>query len=371
MGSCNRAALIERPHRRGPVGYEGKEPIGTGKPSVVEVGRAADITMASAANVIAERVALTGIPSAAADAALSDGLRDLVSAFADTCLPPFADSYLRFRMSSSDVERFSSLIDFAECLVRTSAIVLAVHRFAKEKTEKILTRLGRGGTLGEWHKVLGEEISATGGLPGGHSLRNFWRAPAFETQVALVAQYPALAPELRDNKTPSAWSQLEWMNWLIKLRNATRGHGFMTETHASELWLALHLIMLQSCFSLSDLVRDARLALPKTSSESLEAEGWKRCGGRITGGKAGRYTGAVALKWASGDVIALTPFILLKNNDVLLLDKVNADQLTYLNYSAGTRDLLSLPDITSPNDLPRFWITVQGAFDDIAGRHAE
>jgi hypothetical protein len=100
---------------------------------------------------LTDRLASTAVPIGVSDTQLTEEGRSLIKDVATGAVPPIADCYLRLRLAQSDVERFFSLLEAFECLVKCSVIVLLVNRW--DQTGKDVSSIqlaGRPPTLGDW-----------------------------------------------------------------------------------------------------------------------------------------------------------------------------------------------------------------------------
>ena len=105
---------------------------------------------------MSNRLASNALPIFASDSRLDSEKRLIIQEIVQYAVPPVANSYLRFRLSQSDVERFMSLIDCIESIIRFSVIFLIVTRWDDrlEINNAKINLIQKNITLGSWVNFL-------------------------------------------------------------------------------------------------------------------------------------------------------------------------------------------------------------------------
>ena len=294
------------------------------------------------------RLASTAIPTAASDRTLPERLRSLIQEISTDALPPIADCYLRFRLAQSDVERFLSLLDSIECLIRFSAVVLLAEAWPQENKDADYPTLTGGPiTLGGWIKLLKELVhSPSGPNELQQEVRRFWTSGILQCQTRLVTraeQRTLLIPD-KDRGT-----QLEWLEWLNHFRNVTKGHGVIEEKLVSPFWHDLHETFLLMISQMRSLNLSSTVVGWRSGGKEIPLRGWLRDGSR-----QGHHflqpsmeqEMFALLKPQQGQPFALYPLVIIRSWDVLVWDSTRNKEQTveFLNYASGEREQIRLSE---------------------------
>lgn len=288
---------------------------------------------------IADEMAMSTFPVAEADDLIPADIKPLIPAIAQVGLQPFANSYLRYRLAQSNVERFLALLDCVEVLVKCSAVVLLTGRWLEGDTEglqEVPDRLSRP-SLGHWVETLRQLLSPARGDQLQQDIQSFWAQPPYEA-----------AWELLDLGNNSEWkwkgvrprSQVEWLNWFVWLRNVTRGHGVIEEGLVSGLWQGLHETCLDMAFGLESLVLSSALFYHTPAEGTTILQGWQRTVVAATGEARpplsySAYHVYIGTEASSSPPLLLYPFIISRSGSALVWNGVRKKSVQYLNYGTG------------------------------------
>ena len=236
------------------------------------------------ASEITRVLAGTCVPLRQLDSALGPELARLIHKLAESGLAPLADAYLRFRLSSSDVERFFCLLDCFEVLIKYSVFVLGGGE------PEFATKRRSIATLGTWKtwlvQYLNSNNSTTSGSSAGsdvssHDRRSFegelcaaWRRGVTEHVCDLTSalQRASIIDEVQIGS--ATWSS--WLSWLVEFRNVTKGHGGVDEK-AVKPWLHLfHAVLIDLISALCVLTLDTYLVGICHDGTEVQLRGWLR-----------------------------------------------------------------------------------------------
>jgi hypothetical protein len=287
---------------------------------------------------IVEHMATCAAPIAAGDAVLAQDLRRVAVALASGGLAAVADAYLRYRVSHSDVERYIALLDCFDVLVRYSVLTLAGSggQIASPEFREQLERP----TLGSWVGLLrqGSAGSRQDSLSG--SIRNFWQGGLAKVPEDLVDTARGVGLDYRGSVPRT---HAEWLDWLVWLRNATKGHGATHEQLVAPLWMPLHESLLLAVRELSPLVLDAQITwlderTPFTSAKPKPSlTGWRR---GVARAGANNLDGAGGV-WHSGAIICdgltidLAGYALVSGNRCITWNSRKGNAGEFIDWASG------------------------------------
>jgi len=305
---------------------------------------------------LVNRLAQTALPTAASDAQLTKEARFQIKEIATRGLPPIADCYLRFRLAQSDVERFLSLLDCIESLIRCSAIVLLVNRWnyiGRDVSDKLLA--GRPPTLGVWINFLRKliNIDIQNGID--KKLCAFYKGNISQVQAELINEISKTGLPLADNGISS---QLNWLEWFRDLRNVTRGHGVVEEKVVAPFWHFFHQAFLDIISALEPLVLSSILVAIEPKGKQVPIQGWYKMGTRtkLKFHDSQDRPLVTALKLPSGQLLPLFPLVIVYFNKVLLWDRLRKREkaIEFLDYGSGEREQLAVSEF-SDSDPYKIW----------------
>ena len=308
---------------------------------------------------LTDRLASTAVPIGVSDTQLTKEARALIQDVATSALPPIADCYLRLRLAQSDVERFLSLLEGLEGLVKCSVIVLLVNRWVQTGEDVSQGRLaGRPLALGAWIYFLRRLTDTVVPSELDEETCSFWRGDIFQIQKELISEVSKMGLSLPDIERTS---QLDWLEWFRDLRNVTRGHGVVTEETVASLWHPFHEAFLEMIsalkpFTLSSVI----VAQEPKSGKQFPLKGWLRGGNRV-GSQSSQEPRSrealTALKLPSGQLLPLHPLVIIRGNEVLLWDCVRKKEeaIEFLNYTSGERKQLAFSEFCD-TDPYKIWL---------------
>ena len=309
------------------------------------------VTQHKAIASLTDQMAMSTFPIADADARLSDELRGVVPLIAKQGLVPIANSYLRFRLSQSDVERFLSLLDCIEACIKCSVIALLTTHWQASNSENasaISAKLNRP-SLGHWTEILRALIACQPQSNFQKQIADFWSQPLIEAPKNLIDK--AKGSGLSWNG-PIPGSYLHWLAWFIWLRNVTRGHGVVKEELVANLWHGFHEVFLHMVFGLEALTLVTKLRHDPTIVDDTSI-GWGRSTsapfyGNDSLGETGRRS--MIFLHHGAEMTPLFPFIISNSSSVLLWNSVRKKSVEYIDYRSGQLNVLTLSD-TDPYNL--------------------
>lgn len=304
------------------------------------VGRLGDPLGGDIVTPFVDLLASTTIPLARSDNHLPATLRALISTLASSGFAPVADCYRRVRTAQSDVERFLSLLECYEVLVKASVITLQVAQWVEGRdprpTFEAITRPSFGLWAGALRNLCGAEYSMS--LP--QELTRSWQekpAAAARDVIRLVTQ-----AGYTNHEQPTR-TLLEWIDWLVWLRNATRGHGTVDQRLSEMLWQAVQETFLATVLQLKSLTLESEVRIGPSASQSRCVKGWLRAGRQdedAPGNLADAKPSDVMLT-RDGEVFPLFPFFAAVGTDVLIWNAASGKNIHYSTYSKGTPQKLS------------------------------
>ncbi len=314
-------------------------------------------------NVIAplvNRLASTAFPTAASDARLAKEAHFQIQEIATCGLPPIADCYLRLRLAQSDVERFLSLLDCIESLIRCSVIVLLVNRWSYIGTDVSDRQLaGRPPTLGIWISLLQKLTTIVVPNDLDKELCTFWKGDMFQVQAELVKEVTKTGFSLADS---GVFNQLDWLEWFRDLRNVTRGHGVVEEKSVAPFWHFFHQTFLEIISALQPLILSSFLVVIEPNDKQVSIQGWYKGKNRTELKFHGsqEHPLVVALKLSSGQLLPLYPLVIVHYNNVFVWDRLRKEErvIEFLNYALWERKQLAFSEF-SDSDPYKIWKKVK------------
>lgn len=306
---------------------------------------------------LSERLTSTTLPIAASDSKMSTKDRITIQSICTYGIQPVANVYLRFRLAQSDVERFLSLLDCIDSLIRFSVITLIViywnnmDRDIDDKRSKQMLN-ERPLTLGSWVYLLSKLTDST--IPDElyEEISRFWKSEICPAQRQLVSKVNET--ELYSIRWKGT-SQLDWLQWFTNLRNVTKGHGVVEETIIAPFWHPLHEIFLDMVLGLESLVLSSDIVTIKQSGEEVNLNGWLR--GKRDSSIEGKYLiqeNLGFLKLPINRILLLYPFTFVKDNSLYVFDQVRGNEIIFLDYNSGEYIYTSSAEF-SEVDLYKIW----------------
>lgn len=279
------------------------------------------------------------LPLARSDRRLDPESRETVARLGADGLAPLADAYLRFRLSASAVERVLCLFDCFEVLIKYSVFALDAPG-----NGALVGALARP-SLGIWTKVLREYINGKVPLEGdlARAIAEFWKQPLAGTPRELIDAV---------NGTGLSWpdsvprSHLGWLNWLVWLRNTTKGHGGLEEKTCLPIWHGFHEALLDTVRQLSPLALESAIWSEDVTGKPVALQGWLR--GPFRSSTLDLDPESLAPhndrpELIHGGVrIALEPFVRCEGNSCLTWNSGDLGRAEYIDYATGRLQKLSM-----------------------------
>jgi hypothetical protein len=279
------------------------------------------------------RMANNVLPIAASDLALPEDDRVTSQTLAYRGLPPVANAYLRFRLAQSDVERFLCLLDCVEALLRCSVIALLSCSSDDLRMESAASFHARP-TLGSWVHLLASLSEHCSSDWISKAISSSWVGEITGTQLHLVQRVENSSLK---GLELTGGRRVDWLKWFAGLRNATRGHGVITESGLAPFWHDLHLVFLESVQHLAPLVLESRLLLD--DPPPIEVRGWQRGGGSLEELASDKPMCPMLLATPQRQHYPVSPLIVLKGEHVLVFDHIlgRKASVVYYDYLTGER----------------------------------
>jgi len=310
-----------------------------------------DRSLESVIAPLSNRLASTALPIVVSDSRLNIETRLMIQKIAAHALTPVANSYLRFRLAQSDVERFLSLLDCIESLVRSSVIVLIINRWNKmgrDISDKKLI-VGKPLTLGSWVYLLQNLSESTISNELDKEICCFWNREIFQTQKQLISKINEIGLYSLNCKESS---QLEWLRWFTDLRNVTRGHGVVEEASIAPFWHPLHEVFLEMVSGFQYFVLSSYLVAIKPSGKEIILRGWLRDKLKHDlDKKHSEHETLAFLKLPSNQMLLLYPLIIVKGHNVFVFDHLlmKSKIIVLLDYILGERRQLLFSEHSNIN----------------------
>ncbi|MRR13500.1 hypothetical protein EG835_13845, partial [bacterium] len=194
---------------------------------------------------------------ARADARLPKNLFEVSRSLPARGLAPVADAYSRLRWAANDLERYLCLFDAFECLIRLSLFRLWIVPGEEQTAEEFRARAGllEKPTMGLWlpplRKAVKERRSSRGVTTA--AIVSFWNGKVVDSQKDLVEAANGVGLSV-GGEVPR--THLGFLDFLVRLRNETKGHGGISDRDARPLWEKLQETFLHACAQLAPLVLD-------------------------------------------------------------------------------------------------------------------
>jgi hypothetical protein len=145
--------------------------------------------------------------------------------------------------------------------------------------------------------------------------------------------------------------QLDWLIWLVSLRNSTRGHGVVEETGVAPFWESLYNIFLEISLGLENLIFAPRL-LSHDGNAVISLRGWLRQGARsgavLRVSEDAPSIRSVRIDFGEGYELELSPLLLAVRNDVLVWDgwdRPGGNIFKVLSYATGSRQHIKVREV--------------------------
>lgn len=312
-------------------------------------------------DIIAEvtnRLVATAVPIATSDTQLPESHRVIARMLSSGGFPPIADSYSRFRLAQSDVERFIAMVDAVECLTRCSALFLLADCWGRGQTHPTEAELTgrRPLTFGSWHRILDRLIREASSKEGViATLTSWWASECNDVEEAFTeraAQSGVTVAKRRTNR------RLEWLQWFVEMRNVTKGHGVLEEETVAGLWHPLHELFLGMLVELREVVLLRLIACGASSHWKMG--GWTRGDIRAKSLKQYSVSGTEVvscIQVAEQRVLCLYPLVTVVEGVAMIWDRVGPSGVEYLRYSSSERGHVGLAAEGSRLDLRSLWMT--------------
>ena len=289
---------------------------------------------ASILTTLTDQVATVTLPLAASDTRISDEQRHTVRELAESGLAPVADSYFRFRLSKSDVERLLCLLDCIEVLLKCSVIVLVVVRWMQsQRLSDDATSWFDRPTLGKWIELLRQRISAPTHGSFHDDICNFWQNRITHVQRELIDHLTTSGMEWRGDLPDT---HVQWLDWFVWFRNVTRGHGILDDKLASPIWHNFHEVFLQLAAGLHVLVFGTALLAAGAGTEQPPIKGWLRRRTPENGSDKSSFYRLALLHNRDRTLWPVYPFIVGFGRAILLWNSIKGNMIELVDYGGGT-----------------------------------
>jgi len=312
-----------------------------------------DLSLDSVIAPLSNRLASTALPIVASDSRLDIEKRRIIQEIATSGLTPVANSYLSFRLAHSDVERYESLINCIESLIRCSTIILIINRWNnlnKDENFKNIKWLMEGGnipTLGTWVYALGDLTESPMSIEIDEEVCSFWKGGISQKQRLLINKVDETGLYSINHKEET---QLGWIKWFTKLRNVTKGHGSVKETSIGPFWHILHEIFLEMVSQLQPFTISSYLVAIEPNGKEVVLRGWLRDKSKYNfNPKNSEHETRVFLKLPSNQLIPLFPLVIVKESTVFVFDHLDKKEIELLNFGSEERTSLRFPESSKIN----------------------
>lgn len=308
-------------------------------------------TWRSSIQRVNDLVSQQAIPTANSMANAEGKLKKIPYLIAHKGLAPIADAYMRFRHSTSAVERFLNLFDCFEVLIKFSYFTfISITGRIKAFSGSIPEQLKRP-TLGHWVVLLQHELklydsNSTKGIINDF-LINYWNSFLGDAPKSFIeaANGVGLAEQIEVPRT-----HLNWLSWLVALRNKTKGHGGTTESMALPLWHGFHVAFLDMVEGLKAIVLESELFTAENDGSHTVMNGWIRGPFRSFPPPRDTTSEQLLLRWAKlsfqNSIYDLTPFVCFENHQCLTWNGSPKSRIAeYTEYSTGRISRVNLVDL--------------------------
>ncbi len=276
------------------------------------------------------------IPLGESDDKLSSVVRSQTELLASWGLPPLADCYLRFRLSQSNVERFISLLDCIEVVIKISVMYLLINQWSKNIPGSSQYNFFTRSPLGHWIGYLRKLMDSKTDDEITQSIKQFWKKSPEKVSSDLIQD--ASVQGMRWDKAIPA-NYLSWLEWFVWLRNVSRGHGAVSEVQVTPLWHGLHETFLYMVMELKLLMIDCSVVKMKDNITSGKLRGWNRAPSQLEGEV--KEETKTEMLFLVGDeslrklVYPTFPFMIIKEGEVLFLNSINEKSIDYISFNSG------------------------------------
>ena len=253
-------------------------------------------------------------------------------------LAPVADAYNRYRTSGSTVERFLNSFDCFETLIKYSVLMLHFSRDPNEEERRdVIAQLVRP-SLGVWVGMLRDLVQSrkkesTEAVD--EPVIQFWHGNVGSGPHAFfeVAKGLGLA-----QAAPVPRSHLQFLDWLVSLRNKTKGHGGATEATSLPLWHEFHVAFLEFCDMLGELALESQIVVRKGGIErvmlgcirgGVRQRAEEEEGGRVPVNEDGVFLVCRGSAWK------LDPFVRFEGDRCLTWNSGRDGKAEYVDYATG------------------------------------
>ena len=251
--------------------------------------------------------------------------------------PCLASAYNRFRLSSSDTERLLSLFDCFEVVIRLGASILLKSCEARglNLAELVFRRAPKAElkklTLGDWCRLLGEGTRYAGNTDLEKEIVRFWRETPLTSSC--IASIDAVSGMGLAAKGAVPRSHQEWLDWLVSLRNETKGHGALGEGISRPVWPHLNEVLLEMIEQMPESLTGLQVLARVDGTIRIVPPGWKAL---VLSGVVdeGSVATEIIFQSTNGEAVGNMRPLLHYEADTLwfLLD---ADKSKYLDYGTG------------------------------------
>jgi hypothetical protein len=303
-----------------------------------------DFEPQSIGNIVANVTKLLSDTSSflnSSDSNLTTNHRRLIADIAANGFPPIADTYLRFRLSKSNVERFLNILDGFEALVKLSAIILLSNELAiGNSVSDYTTTLSKPPSFGVWIGLLADLLKRETKTGPINIIKSFWHTPTSEISCKLLDAVNGCGFVWR-GQAPKSF--LQWLNWLVWLRNVSKGHGGVEEKSIGP-----------SIHSFHEMV-----GLDEVRNK-YELKGWIRGEVRSSLQEMGSIlpNPYLAVKSSNDRMLALYPFIIIRGCRCLIWNSTKDTNMEFVDCSTGHIERVKF----KCNDIFEEWRTAQTNF---------
>ena len=289
---------------------------------------------------IAQSLASSALPVARALDGLPDGLRTVPRELGSHGLAPLADSYLRFLISRSDVERFLCLFDCVEATVKYCVFATAAELQRGDAELSSMVDGLKAPTMGIWQATLHSLLHEKNlGKPLHQSISAFW-GERLDTKMRVFID--AVQGAGLNSAVQIPRSHLGWLEFMVTLRNATKGHGGLDEGLVGPLWAQLHTCVLHMFQELSPLTLGSAVVVRQEDGVLRNLFGWQRGLARTsslpTGAQHLGSTSTYALLETGSQLFDLFPFVRVSGDRCHTWNRIHGgrlDSVDLIDYASG------------------------------------
>lgn len=245
-------------------------------------------------------------------------------------LSPLADSLLRVKSSQEVVEQYLGIMDCYEVLIKISVIaMLSSLNSNNSETLEMRNSLDRP-SLGHWLSLLRDLSQKSYHEKGISLISQFWNSKLSQksSHMTIIDSTAGLGLEYH-GRVPR--THIQWLEWLTWLRNATKGHGVISENHADTLFCQLYegfLTILKECPSISF----AYLQDKENKARFIGGKRWREYSNSMM---INENSTELELVLQNTEPLNVEPFIIYKNKNILLWNSIKGPNIEYIDYSSG------------------------------------